>query len=47
MGKEILKTEIKRKPGFLYYCGTSKDGNLVVCEAEMARGRKKSKVKKA
>lgn len=42
MGKEILKTEIKRESGWLYYCGTDKKtGNITVCKAEMARGRKK------
>lgn len=45
MGKLILKTEIKRQIGLLYYCSTSKDGYITVCEAVMARGRKK-KVKK-
>ena len=47
MGKEILKTEIKRKPGMLYYCATDKKtGNITVCEAEMARGGRKKKAKK-
>jgi len=41
MGKEILKTEIKRESGKLYYCGTDKKGCIVVCEAVMARGKKK------
>lgn len=43
MGKEILKTNIKRESGKLYYCGTSDDGCIVVCEALMARGGKKKK----
>ena len=44
MGKIILKTEIKREKGFLYYCSTDKEtGNLTVCQAEMARGRRKKK----
>jgi hypothetical protein len=43
MGKEILKTSIKRESGKLYYCGTDKQGNINVCEAVMARGRKKKK----
>ena len=43
-GKVILKTEIKRESGFLYYCSTDKKtGNLTICKAEMARGKKKSK----
>lgn len=45
MGKAILKTNILRKSGFLYYCSTSSDGYLTVCEAEMARGRKAVKKK--
>lgn len=46
MGKIILKTDIKRESDFLYYCGTDKKtGNLTVCQAEMARGKKKSKKK--
>jgi len=45
MGKVILKTTIKRESGKLYYCGTDKDGNIAVCEAEMAR-KGKSKAKK-
>lgn len=46
MGKIILKTEIKRESGFLYYCGTDeKTGNLTVCQAKMARGKKASKKK--
>jgi hypothetical protein len=43
MGKEILKTSIKREPGMLYYCSTSKDGCLTVCEAKMARKGKSKK----
>jgi hypothetical protein len=45
MGKEILKTNIKRESGKLYYCGTDKEGFLVVCEAKMSRGGKKKKAK--
>ncbi len=43
MGKIILKTDIKREAGFLYYCGTDKNGNIAVGRAEMARGGKKKK----
>ena len=44
MGKKIiLKTNIKREKGFLYYCSTSDDGNLTIGQSEMARGRKKKK----
>ncbi len=46
MGKVILKTDIIREPGFLYYCASDKKtGNLTVCQAEMARGRKATKKK--
>ena len=43
MGEEIAKTQIKREQGYLYYCGTDKDGNINVNKAKMARGRKKKK----
>ena len=46
MGKEILKTTIKRESGKLYYCATDKKGCLVLCEAVMKRGGKKKSVKK-
>lgn len=46
MGKEILKTEIEREPGFLYYCGTDeKTRCITVCKVKMARGGKKKKKK--
>lgn len=41
MGEVILKTDIKREQGFLYYTGTDSNGNITVCKAVMARGRKK------
>ncbi len=41
MGEIISKTKIKREKGFLYYCGTDKEGNLTICRTKMARGRKK------
>lgn len=41
MGKVILKTDIKREKGKLYYCATDDNGNITVCEAIMARGRRK------
>ena len=43
MGKVILKTDIKREKGFLYYCSSDDDGNITVCKAEMSRGKKKKK----
>ena len=41
--KIILKTEIKREKGFLYFCGTDDKGNLTIGQSEMARGKKKGK----
>jgi len=47
MGKQILKTDIKREPNKIYYCATADDGCLIVCEAIMMRGgRKKGSTKK-
>jgi len=46
MGKILMKTEIKRKSGMLYYCGTDKDGNITVCSAPMARRGKAAKKSK-
>lgn len=44
MAKEILlETNIPRAKDKIYYCATSKEGNIVVCCSPMARGRKKSK----
>ena len=45
MGKVILKTEIPRESGKLYYVSTDELGNLIVCEALLARGRKPKKKK--
>lgn len=42
MGKVIAKKVVKRKPGYLYYV----DGAGNVCEAKMARGKKRKKAKK-
>lgn len=41
MGRIICKSVVKRKKGYLYYI--DKKGN--VCEAKMARGRRKRKKK--
>jgi len=41
MKTELLKTDIKREKGFLYFCGTSKDGYIVLCSTKMARGKGK------
>ncbi len=45
MGEIILKTNIPREKGYLYYTATDSNGNLTVCKAKMARGRK-SKIEK-
>lgn len=44
--KVILKTEIKREKGKLYFCGTDDKGNLTLNSTEMSRGKKKKKSKK-
>ena len=41
MGEVILKTDIPREKGWLYYTATDEHGNLTVCRAAMARGGKK------
>jgi hypothetical protein len=46
MGEIILKTEIRREVGWLYYCTTTKDGHLAVGRARMKRGGTKKKKKK-
>jgi len=47
MGKKIiLKTNIKRESGKLYWCGTSEDGFILVGESDMARGRNKKNAEK-
>jgi len=43
MGEIIAETDIKREQGYLYYCGTDKNGCVTVCKAKMARGGKKKK----
>ena len=44
--KIILKTNILREKGKLYWCGTSEDGYVLVGESDMARGRKKKDAEK-
>lgn len=46
MGKLILKTNIPRAKGMLYYLKNGDDGNLCVYEAVMSRGGRKKKVEK-
>jgi hypothetical protein len=43
MRKTILKTDIKREPGKLYFCGTDDNGCIMLCETEMARKGKSKK----
>jgi len=38
MGEEILKTEIAREEGYLYYI---KGNPLTVCKAKMKRGKER------
>lgn len=45
MAEMILQTSIPRQKGYLYFCGTDKDGYIIVCKAVMARGRKKKEGK--
>lgn len=45
-GKVILKTDIPREQGMLYFCGTDNEGNITVCKVKMARGGKKKKKKR-
>ena len=44
MGEVILKTNIKRENGWIYYCGTD-NGNLTICKAKMGRNKKKEEDK--
>ncbi len=39
MGKVLVKNAVKRKSGYLYYV----DGKGNVCEAKMARGKRKKR----
>lgn len=39
MGSVVVRNVVKRKPGYLYYV----DGKGNVCEAKMARGKRKKK----
>jgi len=44
--KLLLKTEIKRKKGKLYYCGTTEDGMIAIFETDMGRPTKDKKIEK-
>jgi len=43
MGEIIATTQIPREAGWLYYCGTDKNGNITVCKAKMAHSGKSKK----
>ena len=43
MSEIILKTDIPRESGYLYFCGTSKDGKIVIGKSKMNRGGRKSR----
>lgn len=43
MAETILKTNIQREVGYLYFCGTSSDGTLYIGKAKMMRGGKSKK----
>ncbi|HUS51424.1 MAG TPA: hypothetical protein VMZ91_14740 [Candidatus Paceibacterota bacterium] len=45
-GKAILRTDIVREKGKLYYCATDDKGCILVCESPMSHGRKKKTKKK-
>jgi len=42
MKEVLMTTQIPREKGYLYYAGTDENGNLTLCRAEMARGKKKT-----
>jgi len=39
--QELIKTNIKREPGKLYFCKTDIDGYIILCSAELNRGGKR------
>jgi len=41
MKEEILKTNLPREKGYLYYTATSEDGMLTIWRTETAYGKKK------
>lgn len=47
MGTLVAKTNLKRKPNYLYYVKSyNEDGDLGIFEAKMTRGKKKKDGKK-
>lgn len=43
MGEVLLKTNIKREQGILYYCATDEQGYITLCCAKMVRGGRRKK----
>ena len=43
MGEIILKTNIPREKGWLYYTSTDENGNITLCKSEMNKGGRKKK----
>lgn len=46
MGEVLLKTNLKRELGHIYYVKFEKDGTVLLCKAKMVHGRKKKGVSK-
>jgi hypothetical protein len=46
MGQIILKSDVKKEPGTLYYCKPDENGCIAVYKAKMARGGRKKVEKK-
>jgi len=44
--KQLLKTDIKRAKGKLYFCGTSEDGFITLMSTDMSHGGRPKKEKK-
>jgi hypothetical protein len=39
MKEELLKTEIEREKGWLYFCGTSADGKIIIERSKMGKNK--------
>lgn len=39
--EELLRTDIPREKGWLYYTTTSEDGNIILCRSPMKRNKNK------
>ena len=42
----ILKTNIPREKGWIYYTATAEDGTIILCKSEMYKGKKNKEVQK-